>query len=187
MVLSNDLKEGMFISVKDAIYRVGSVSFVTGAKGDEFVSVQLFSPDDSQTSVEKIFRVGQEVKEASFEERELEYLYSEGDEYLFLDLYNYEKIYIPKTIIRDSALFLKSGVVLFAKVYNNHVFSVELPHFLEIMVSKTDVPEGEMVSLTHGTKKALLETGVEVNVPPFIEIGDVIKIDTRTHEYIQRV
>ncbi|CRH48630.1 elongation factor P [Chlamydia trachomatis] len=88
--------------------------------------------------------------------------------------------------MKDNAMFLKAGVTVFALVHEGTVFSMELPHFLELMVAKTDFP-GDSLSLSGGAKKALLETGVEVLVPPFVEIGDVIKVDTRTCEYIQRV
>lgn len=185
MVLSNQLSVGMFISTKDGLYQVMTVSKVTGPKGDTFVKASLQAPD-SDMVVERNFKVGQEIKEAQFESRVLEYLYSEDDFYLFLDLGNYENIRITKDIMKDKFLFLKAGVTLTAMVYENKVFSIELPHFLELMVSKTDFP-GEEVSLAGGTKKALLETGIEITVPLFIEIGDVIKIDTRTCEYIQRV
>ena len=88
--------------------------------------------------------------------------------------------------MKENAMFLKAGVTVSAMVHEGVVFSMELPHFLELMVSKTDFP-GDSLSLSGGAKKALLETGVEVLVPPFVEIGDVIKVDTRTCEYIQRV
>ena len=177
MVLSSQLSVGMFISTKDGLYKVVSVSKVSGNKGDTFIKVALQAAG-SDVVVERNFKAGQEVKEAQFEPRNLEYLYLEGDEYLFLDLGNYDKIYIPK--------FLKAGVTVSALVHEGIVFSMELPHFLELMVSKTDFP-GDSLSLSGGAKKALLETGVEVLVPPFVEIGDVIKVDTRTCEYIQRV
>ncbi|WP_100933943.1 elongation factor P [Candidatus Chlamydia corallus] len=185
MVLSSQLSVGMFISTKDGLYKVTSVSKVAGPKGESFIKVALQGAD-SDVVVERNFKATQEVKEAQFETRTLEYLYLEDESYLFLDLGNYEKLYIPKEIMKDNFLFLKAGVTVSAMVYDNVVFSVELPHFLELMVSKTDFP-GDSLSLSGGVKKALLETGIEVMVPPFVEIGDVIKIDTRTCEYIQRV
>ena len=185
MVLSSQLSVGMFISTKDGLYKVVSVSKVSGNKGDTFIKVALQAAG-SDVVVERNFKAGQEVKEAQFEPRNLEYLYLEGDEYLFLDLGNYDKIYIPKEIMKENAKFLKAGVTVSALVHEGIVFSMELPHFLELLVSKTDFP-GDSLSLSGGAKKALLETGVEVLVPPFVEIGDVIKVDTRTCEYIQRV
>ncbi|EPP35309.1 elongation factor P (EF-P) OB domain protein [Chlamydia ibidis] len=184
-MLSSQLSVGMFISTKDGLYKVVSVSKVTGNKGDSFIKASL-KATDSDVIVERNFKIGQEIKEAQFEARNLEYLYPEGESYLFLDLGNYEKMYISKEIMKDNFLFLKAGVTVSAMVHEDVVFSVELPHFLELMVSKTDFP-GDSLCLASGSKKALLETGVEVMVPPFVEIGDVIKIDTRTCEYIQRV
>ncbi|CAG9045757.1 elongation factor P [Chlamydia abortus] len=185
MVLSSQLSVGMFISTKDGLYKVVAVSKVTGNKGESFIKASLKSAD-SEVIVERNFKIGQEIKEAQFESRNLEYLYIEDDHFLFLDLGNYEKIHITKEIMKDNFLFLKAGVTVSALVYDNVVFSIELPHFLELMVSKTDFP-GDSLLIAGGTKKALLETGIEITVPPFIEIGDIIKIDTRTCEYIQRV
>lgn len=185
MVLSSQLAVGMFISTKDGLYKVLAVSKVSGSKGDSFIKASL-KAIDSDIVIERNFKINQEIKEAQFESRNLEYLYIEDDSYLFLDLGNYEKIYISKDIMKDNFLFLKAGVTVSAMVYDDIVFSIELPHFLELMVSKTDFPE-DVVLISGGTKQALLETGIEVTVPPFVEIGDVIKIDTRTCEYIQRV
>ncbi|ANH78968.1 elongation factor P [Candidatus Chlamydia sanziniae] len=185
MVLSSQLSIGMFISTKDGLYKVISVSKVSGPKGESFIKA-LLQATDSDVVIERNFKASQEVKEAQFETHTLEYLYVEDDNYLFLDLGNYEKIYISKEIMKNSFLFLKAGVTVSAMIYDHMVFSVELPHFLELMVAKTDFP-GDSLSLSGGAKKALLETGIEIVVPPFVEIGDVIKIDTRTCEYIQRV
>lgn len=185
MVLSNQLSVGMFISTKDGLFKVLAVAKVTGSKGETFVRASL-KIADSDVVVERNFKLGQEIKEAQFETRSLEFLYPEEGRYLFLDLGNYEKIYISKEVMKDNFLFLKTGVIISATVHENAVLSIELPHFLELMVSRTDFP-GDALSLSGGAKKALLETGIEVLVPPFVEIGDVIKIDTRTCEYIQRV
>lgn len=185
MVLSNQLSVGMFISIKDGIYKVIALTKVSGSKGEAFIKASLQAAG-SDLVVERNFKVGQEIKETQFESRTLEYLYLEDDKYLFLDLGNYEKVYVSKEIMKNNFLFLKAGVTLSAFMHEDVVFAIELPSFLELMVSKTDFP-GDALSLNGGTKKAQLETGIEVSVPSFIEIGDVIKIDTRTCEYIQRV
>lgn len=185
MVLSNQLSVGMFISIKDGIYKVVAVSKVSGSKGESFIKASL-QATGSDLVIERNFKIGQEVKEAQFESRTLEYLYFEDDKYLFLDLGDYEKVYVSKEIMRNNFLFLKSGITVSAQMYDGVVFAIELPLFLELMVSKTDFPSDTM-SLGGGTKKAQLETGIEVAVPPFVEMGDIIKIDTRTCEYIQRV
>ncbi|MEG0036559.1 MAG: elongation factor P [Victivallaceae bacterium] len=185
MVQSNQITVGMMILIKDKLYKVLSVSKVSGPKGDVFIKVEI-KEHDTDIVTEKNFKLGQEVQDVNFENRTLEFLYREGDGYLFLDIGNYEKVFISGPVMKDKFLFLKAGISLTAVMYVENVFSIELPHFLELMVSKTDFP-GEDVPMTGGNKRALLETGVEVFVPPFIEIGDVIKVDTRTSEYIQRV
>lgn len=185
MVLSNQLSVGMFISIKEKIYKVVALSKVSGSKGETFIKASL-QASGSDLVVERNFKVGQEIKETPSELRTLEYLYAEDDKYLFLDLGNYEKVYIPKEIMKDNFLFLKAGVTLLASMCDDIVLAIELPSFLELMVAKADSPN-DALSLNGGTKKAQLETGIEVTVPSFIEIGDVIKIDTRTCEYIQRV
>jgi elongation factor P len=128
----------------------------------------------------------QEIKEVSLEERELEYLYPEGKGYLFLDVDNLEQVLIPSSILIDKINFLKEGIIVKAMFYGESVFSIELPIFLELMVVKTE-PVSEKVSVSNSLKKAILETGAEVEVPLFIETGDIIKIDTQINEYIQRV
>lgn len=185
MVQSNQLTVGMMILIKNKLYKVVSVAKVSGPKGDVFIRAEV-KDHESETVIEKNFKSGQDVQEVSFENKTLEFLYPENESYLFLDIGNYEKVCISKPVMKDKFLFLKAGVSLTAVMYGGSVFSVELPPFLELMVSKTDFP-GDDLPLTGGNKKALLETGVEVLVPPFVEIGDVIKVDTRTSEYIQRV
>ncbi len=122
----------------------------------------------------------------SLEERKLEYLYLEGKNYLFLDLGNLEQVLVPPEVIGESVHFLKEGIELQATFYGTTIFSVELPQFLELMIAKTD-PAVEGGSMANAMKKALLETGAEISVPRFIEAGDIIKVDTRNKEYIQRV
>ncbi len=109
----------------------------------------------------------------------LEYLYLEGKNYCFLDVGNLDQVSVAPDIVGEKANFLKEGVELEATFYGDRVFSVELPQFLELMVAKSE-GGGQ-------AKQAVLETGAGVEVPPFIEAGDVIKVDTRTNEYIQRV
>lgn len=185
MVASQQITPGMTLSIEGKLYRVDSSVKVTVAKGQPFIKTKLRSLDDEK-SVEKNFKVGQEVKDVSLQERKLEFLYLEGKNYLFLDVANLDQVLITPEIIGDKMHFLKEGTELLATFYGDTVFSVELPQFLELMVTKAEpVPEG--AALANTTKVVVLETGATVDAPPFIEAGDVIKIDTRTKEYIQRV
>jgi elongation factor P len=185
MVASQQLTPGMTLSVDGNLYRVDSVVKVTAPKGQPFIKTKLRELA-SEKMIEKNFKVGQEVKDVSLEERRLEFLYLEGKNYLFLDIGNLEQVLVPPDVIGDKVNYLKEGIELQATFYGDTIFSVELPQFLELMVSKTDQPS-DKGALANTMKEAILETGAPIKVPPFIEPGDVIKVDTRTKEYIQRV
>ncbi|MCH9609842.1 MAG: Elongation factor P [Chlamydiales bacterium] len=186
MILSQQVVPGMTLSVSKKFYRVDSSVKVTLAKGQPFFKMKLCDLSTDK-SIEKNFKMGQEVEEVSLDERQIEFLYLEGKNYLFLDIGNLEQVFVPSEIIGKQANFLKEGVELMATFYGETVFSVELPQFLELMISKTDSIEEGNATAAGATKPAVLETGASVEVPPFIEAGDVIKVDTRTSEYIQRI
>ncbi len=185
MVASQQIVPGMTLSISGKLYRVDSVVKVTVAKGQPFIKTTLRNLSTDKT-VEKNFKVGQEVTDVKLEERVLEFLYLEGKSYLFLDVGSLDQVLVAPDVIGENVNFLKEGTELQATFYGDTIFSVELPQFLELMVSKT----GEMTeqgSLSNALKEAVLETGATIEVPTFIEAGDVIKVDTRSKEYIQRV
>jgi elongation factor P len=184
MATSNQLNPGMTISINNKLYRVESSVKVTIPKGTPFIKAKLKDLSNNEL-VEKSFKLNQPIKDVSLIERRLECLYPEGEGYLFLDVVNLEQVLVPNSIVGIKANYLKEGVELKAFFYGETVFSIELPQFLELMVAKTlsDEESGGM----SGSKTAILETGAKIEVPPFIETGDIIKVDTRTDEYIQRV
>lgn len=185
MVASNQITPGMILSIGGKLYRVESSVKVTVAKGQPFIRTKLRNLANDEV-IEKNFKVGQQLKDVTLAERRLEFLYSEGDDYLFLDVDNLDKVLVSPEIIGEKVHFLKEGIDLTATFYGETIFSVELPQFLELMVAKTESAE-EGGSLSNATKQATLETGAVIEVPRFIESGDVIKVDTRSKEYIQRV
>lgn len=185
MVLSNQIHPGMVISVNGNLYRVDSSVKVTVAKGTPFIKAKLRDITSNQL-VEKSFKLNQNIKDVSFVERRLEFLYLEGSDYLFLDIGNLDQVLVPSEVVGDKVNFLKEGVDVQASFYGDTVFAVELPQFLELMVAKTEDGDGRS-SGANGTRIAVLETGAKIEVPPFIEVGDIIKVDTKTNEYIQRV
>lgn len=186
MVASGQLSPGMTISVGSKLYRVESAVKVAMAKGTPFIKTKLRNLSNDEM-VEKNFKVDQDVSEVSLSERSLEYLYLEGKGYLCLDVDNLEQVLVAAEVIGDRVAFLKEGIEVRATCYGETVFSVELPQFLELMVSKTEEVDERAAAVGNVTKVAILETGAKVEVPPFIEVGDIIKVDTRTGEYIQRV
>lgn len=183
MATSNQLTPGMTISINNKLYRVESSVKVTVPKGTPFIKTKLKDLITNET-VEKNFKLNQPMKDVSLIERKLEFLYPEGDEFLFLDVVNLDQVLVPVSIVGKKVEFLKEGVELKAFFYGDTIFAVELPQFLELMVAKTQTEEGSSLG---GTKVAILETGAKIEVPPFIETGDIIKVDTKTEEYIQRV
>jgi elongation factor P len=185
MTTSNQIAPGMTINIGKNVYRVESSMKVNVTKGTPFIKTKLRNLLNEEV-IEKNFKLDQEIKEVTLEERRLEYLYPEGKDYFFLDLDNLELEQIPVAVLGSKINYLKEGVIIKAMFYGISVFSVELPIYLELMVVKTESNAGNL-NVSNVTKKALLETGAEVNVPLFIETGDVVKVDTMQEEYIQRV
>jgi elongation factor P len=185
MATSNQITPGMILSVDGKIFRVESCVKVTVAKGVPFIKTKLKNLMTDE-GIEKNFKLNTPVQEVSLTERKLEYLYLEGKDYLFLDTGNLEQVLVPSGVIGDKVNFLKEGIELKAMFYGHSIFSVELPQFLELMVVRTeesDVP----AHVANALKIALLETGAKIEVPMFIESGDIIKVDTQASDYIQRV
>jgi elongation factor P len=175
----------MTLSLDGKVYRVETCVKVTVAKGVPFIKTKLKNLLSDEV-IERNFKLNQPVQDVSLAERRLEYLYLEGKDYLFLDVGSLEQVLVPSQIIGDKVNFLKEGIELKAMFYGQSIFSVELPQFLELMVVKTEESESA-VHVANATKLAILETGAKVEVPMFIESGDIIKVDTQTNEYIQRV
>ena len=186
MVSSNHLASGMTISVNDKIYRVESSIKVNVPKGAPFIKASLRDLS-SGSLVEKNFKVNQTIQDVGLKERNLEYLYLEGKDFLFLDLDELEQILVPNKVVGECSKFLKEGGRVTAHYHDDNIYAVEHPQFLELMVARTEELKGKKAQAANGDKLAILETGAEMNVPPFIEAGDVIKVDTKIHEYIQRV
>jgi len=181
MTTANQITPGMTLSIDGKIYRVESSVKVTVAKGTPFLKTKLRNLVSDEV-IEKNFKLDQSVQEVSLVERTLEFLYPEGKEYLFLDIGNLEQVLVPSVVLADKVHYLKEGTAVKAMFYGEAVFGVELPQFLEIMIVKTEIAApGATV------KKAVLETGAKIDVPLFIESGDVVKVDSQVNEYIQRV
>ncbi|MBI5273395.1 MAG: elongation factor P [Chlamydiia bacterium] len=182
MTTANQITPGMTLNIDGKIFRVESSIKVTVAKGTPFVKTKLRNLMTEEI-VEKNFKLDQTVQELSLIERTIEFLYPEGKEYLFLDVGNLEQVLVPASILGDKIHYLREGIQVKAMFYGDTIFGIELPQFLEIMVVKTEGASGGSGT----TKKAVLKTGARIDVPLFIESGDVVKVDTQVGEYIQRV
>lgn len=183
MVASNNISPGMILSINGNLYRVESCVKVTVAKGTPFIKTKLRDLASNEL-VERSFKLDQNVKDVSLIDRRMEYLYVEGKDHLFIDIGNLEQVLVAAAIVGNRVNYLKEGVDVKASFYGDTIFAIELPQFLELMVGKVEGGEGRG---TNATRIAVLETGAKIEVPPFIEVGDIIKVDTKTDEYIQRV
>ena len=181
MTSASVITPGMTLNIDGKVFRVESSVKVTAPKGAPFIKTKLRNLI-SEDLIEKNFKIDQSINEVSLLEKTLEFLYPEGKEYLFLDLGNLEQVLVSTAILGNKTHYLKEGTQVKAMFYGDTIFEVDLPQFLEIMVLKT---EPAVAGAT--TKKAVLETGAKIDVPLFIESGDVLKIDTQANEYIQRV
>jgi elongation factor P len=183
--MSNQITPGMIISLDDQIYRVESSVKFTVAKGVPFIKTKLKNLISGET-IDKNFKVDQEVQEVKLVEKRLEYLYLDGNQHLFLDIDSLEQVLVVKEIITEKVHFLKEGVIVQALFYGDKIYSLELPQFLELMVVKTeDLDSG--ATMFASNRMAVIETGARIEVPMFIESGDIVKVDTTTKEYVQRV
>ncbi len=185
MPTSNQLSPGMTINVDKKIYRVESCVKISTAKGTPFIKTKLRDLLTDKV-IEKNFKIAQKIQEVSLVEHDLEYLYIEGKNYLFLDIGELENVLVPPNVLADKINYLKEGIRVKALFYGNSIFSIELPQFLELMVVKTTAKD-EKLSVANTTKLAVLETGAKIEVPLFIEVGDIIKVDTSLNEFIQRL
>lgn len=182
MATSNQLTPGMTLSINNKLYRVESSVKVTLPKGVPFIKAKLRDLA-SQTVVEKNFKLNQVLKDVVLNERKLEFLYPQGNEFLFLDIQNLNQVSVPASAVGSAVNYLKEGVEVKAFFYGDLIFAVELPQFLELIVAKTESKE----EAGNEEEIAILETGAKISVPSFVKVGDMIKVDTKIEEYIQRV
>ena len=183
--MSNQISPGMTISLKGKVYRVEHIVKVTVTKGAPFMKTTLKNLISDEL-IEKNFNLEQTVEEVTLSERRLEYLYVESKDYLFLDIDHLEEVLISIDIVGEKTNYLKEGIQIKALFYGKTVFSIELPQFLELMIVKLNSLKTK-VSVSNASQVAILETGANVEVPLFIEVGDIIKVDTHLGEYVQRI
>ncbi|MCB1082548.1 MAG: elongation factor P [Chlamydiia bacterium] len=184
-ITSNQISPGRTLSVDGKIYRVETSVKVTVAKGVPFIKTKLKNLMSDEV-IEKNFKLDQAIEEVTLNERRLEFLYLEGKDYLFLDIDSLDEILVPSDVVSEKVNYLKEGIQIKAMFYGDAIFSIELPQFLELMIIKLEDVKAK-VSVSSASKIAILETGAKVEVPLFIEVGDIIKVDTHIGEYVQRI
>lgn len=186
MALSiNEIKSGLTILVDGQVYMIQETQHVKPGKGAAFVRAKLRNLKNNNIQ-EKTFRGDEKIESAFVEERKMQYQYSTGDLYHFMDQDNFEDIVIAKEGLGDQVKFLKDNLDAVGYFYNREILNINLPNFIEFKIIHTE-PGIKGDTAKGGTKPAKIETGATLQVPLFINIDDKIKVDTRTGEYIERV
>ncbi len=185
MISTNDFKTGITIELDGEVYTVVYFQHVKPGKGPAFVRSKLKNIRTGAT-IDKTFRAGEKVGRAHVERREMQYLYRSGESMVFMDTETFDQINFPVEELGDTVRFLKENMMIYVMEYKGDTIGIELPNFVELAVVETEPGlRGDTVS--GATKRAVLESGAEVQVPLFVEEGNVIKVDTRSGEYMERV
>ena len=184
MITAGDFRNGVTFEMDDSVYQIIEFQHVKPGKGAAFVRTKVRNVI-SGAVVERTFSPTDKFPTAFVERKEMEYSYNDGDLYYFMDPESYELVPINKAELGDNFQFVKENMVCRILSYKGKVFGVEPPNFVELQVTQTD-PGFKGDTATNATKPATLETGAEIRVPLFINEGDVIRVDTRTGEYMER-
>ena len=184
MATTNDLKNGMTLSIDGQLWGVVDFQHVKPGKGGAFVRTKLKNVMTGKV-VDRTFNAGVKVEVASVDRRDMQYLYREGDEFVFMDVQDYDQPRIQAATVGDAADYLLEQQTVVVAFNEGVPLYVELPASVELTISQTD-PGVQGDRSTGGTKPATLETGAQVQVPLFITTGEKVKVDTRTGDYLSR-
>ncbi len=185
MISAGDFRNGITVEIEGNVFQIVEFQHVKPGKGAAFVRTKLKNIKNGGV-VEKTFRPTEKFPPARIDRKDMQYLYADGDMYNFMDTENYEQIALNADEVGDALKFVKENEMVKVCSHNGSVFAIEPPLFVELEVTETE-PGFKGDTATGANKPATVETGATVNVPLFVEIGDKIKIDTRTGEYLSRV
>ena len=185
MISVNDLKTGLTLEIDGGLWNVVEFMHVKPGKGAAFVRTKLKNAETGNV-VEKTFRAGEKVAKATLDKRDMQYLYKEGNDFVMMDLESYEQITVSADKIGEGVKYLKENMNVAILLHGTNIIGIDIPNFVELEV--VDTPPAEKGNTAQGgTKPATLETGAIVNVPFFVTNGTIIRVDTRSNEYLDRV
>ena len=185
MISAGDFRNGITIELDNGIYQIIEFKHVKPGKGAAFVRTKLKNIVSGGV-IEKTFRPTEKCPQARIDRKDMQYLYSDGDLYHFMDVETYDQVALNDETVGDALKFVKENDMCKVCSHNGNVFAIEPPLFVELEVTETE-PGFKGDTATGASKPATVETGATVSVPLFVEIGNKIKIDTRTGEYLSRV
>lgn len=182
---TSDIRKGLKIMIDGAPYTVVEFQFVKPGKGAAFTRTKVKNLLTGAV-LERNFRSGEKFEPANVETKTMQYLYKDADSFVFMDTTSYDQVQIPDTTIGDSSDFMPENINVEVLFFQDRAVGVTLPNFIEQAITETE-PGFRGDTSTGATKPAKISTGATINVPLFIGVGDVVKIDTRTGEYLERV
>ena len=185
MISAGDFRNGITLEIDGQVVQIMEFQHVKPGKGAAFVRTKLKNVINGGV-VERTFRPTEKFPQARIDRVDMQYLYADGELYNFMNQETYDQVALNQDIIGDALKFVKENEVCKVCSYNGNVFSVEPPLFVELEITETE-PGFKGNTSTGATKPCTVETGAQINVPLFVEIGDKIQIDTRTGEYLKRV
>ena len=185
MISAGDFKKGLTIEIDGQVWVVVDFQHVKPGKGAAFVRTKLKNIMQGNV-LERTFSPTEKFPKAHVETKSMEYLYSDGELYYFMDQETYEQIPLNHSQVEDALNYIKENMPVTIKFFKGQAFSVEPPNFVELVVAETE-PGFKGDTATAGSKPAILETGAKIMVPLFVNQGDKIRVDTRTGEYMERV
>ena len=183
--MAGDVRNGTTFELDNSVYKVVEFQHVKPGKGAAFVRTKLKNVITGAV-IEKTFNPSEKLQGATVDKRDMQYLYNDGDLYYFMDNETYEQLPLNKEDLGDMLRFLKENMNVKILSFKGKVFAIEPPLFVELEITYTE-PGFSGNTSTNATKPATLETGATINVPLFVNTGDVIRIDTRTGEYMERI
>ncbi len=183
-ISSNDLKNGITLEVENGLFTVVEFQHVKPGKGGAFVRTKLRNARTGAV-IERTYRADERLEQAIIDKRDMQFLYRDGEDYVFMDQTTFDQVPVPARSLGDAANYLKETGKAMLILYGDEIVAVELPASVELTVAETEPGvQGDRVS--GARKPATMETGLVVQVPLFVEPGDLLKVDTRTGEYITR-
>ena len=184
-ILGNEIKPGMIIEHKDDLWEILKAQHVKPGKGGAFNQVEMKSLNNN-TKLNERFRSSDSVEKAALEEQKLNFLYEDENSYHFINQKSFEQINVKKDLVGTKGKLLKENIEVIINFYNENPLSVDLPKQIECKIESTDVAlKGQTVSSSY--TPAVLSNGLSIQVPPFIESGDEVMVDTRNLEYIKKI
>jgi len=184
-ITTNDLKNGITLELDNGLFQVVEFQHVKPGKGGAFVRTKLRNLKNGNV-FDRTFNAGVRVEQAILERKDMQFLYKDGEEYVFMDTESYDQMTVSPVALGDAADYLIESMVAIIAMHNGEIVSVEIPASVELTIANTEPGiQGDRVS--GARKPAELETGKTIQVPLFVNIGDKVKVDTRTGDYITRV